>query len=155
MDLFKSFIIIMFTILVGVFIGTYIYKSSRLNSKEVFNETTNAYLLQYGVYSSPESMKDSTTDLSDYFFFKDNDGYHVIIGVVENKNISEKIKESYHIKENIYLKEVFISNMEFIESLRQYDILVSSLNDDKSIINAEKQILSKYEELILNNENSN
>lgn len=155
MDLFKSFIIVMFTILVGVFIGTYIYKASKIDTKEVFSETTTAYLLQYGVYSSVESMKDSTTNLSDYFFFKDNDGYHVIIGVVENKNISEKIKESYEIKENIYLKEVAVSNMEFIESLRQYDTLVSSLSDSKSIINAEKQILSKYEELILNNENSN
>ena len=44
--------------------------------------------------------------------------------------------------------------MEFLQSLRQYDSLVSSLSDKTSIINAEKQILSKYEELILNNEYS-
>ena len=154
MNTFKGFIILCFTVLAGIFLGTIIYKSSSISTKEVFMEDNKVYLLQYGVYSSNENMKKSTVDLSDYFFFKDNDGYHVIIGVVENKNIVNKIKDSYEVEGNIYLKEVKINNMEFLESLRQYDTLVSSLNDNKSIINAEKQILSKYEELILN-ENSN
>ena len=43
-------------------------------------------------------------------------------------------------------------NMEFIENLKQYDLLVESLNDNNAILSAEKQILSKYEELVLNNE---
>ena len=154
MNTFKGFIILCFTVLAGIFLGTIIYKSSSISTKEVFMEDNKVYLLQYGVYSSNENMKKSTVDLSDYFFFKDSDGYHVIIGVVENKNIVNKIKDSYEVEGNIYLKEVKINNMEFLESLRQYDTLVSSLNDNKSIINAEKQILSKYEELILN-ENSN
>ena len=154
MNTFKGFIILCFTVLAGIFLGTIIYKSSSISTKEVFMEDNKVYLLQYGVYSSNENMKKSTVDLSDYFFFKDNDGYHVIIGVVENKNIVNKIKDSYEVEGNIYLKEVKINNMEFLESLRQYDTLVSSLNDNKSIINAEKQILSTYEELILN-ENSN
>lgn len=151
MDYFKGFIIMCFVILIGIFIGTYIYKASKLETLEVFNENNTVYLLQYGVYSSVDNMKESAKDLENYFYFKDDDGYHVIIGVVENKNISKKIGESYGLTDEIYLKEVNVNNMEFLESLRQYDTLVSSLNDKKSIINAEKQILSKYEELILNN----
>lgn len=148
----KNFIIILFTIFLGVTFGVYIYKGSKIESSSVFNETNKAYLLQYGVYTSIDSMKDNTRDLSDYFFYKDKDGYHAIIGVVENKNLSDKIRESYDITSNIYIKEVNIDNMEFIENLRQYDNLISSYKDSKSIINAEKQILSKYEELVLNNE---
>ena len=154
MNIFKGFIIVVFTILGGVFLGTYIYKSSRISTKEVFNENNKIYLMQYGVYSTEDSMKNSTSSLSDYFYFRDKDGYHVIIGVIENKNIANKIRDSYNIRDNIYYKEVKISNMEFLQSLRQYDSLVSSLSDKTSIINAEKQILSKYEELILNNEYS-
>ncbi len=154
MNIFKGFIIIVFTVLGGIFLGTYIYKSSKISTQEVFNENNKVYLMQYGVYSTEDSMKNSTVSLSDYFYYKDKDGYHVIIGVVENKNIANKIRDSYDIKDNIYYKEVKINNMEFLQSLRQYDSLVSSLSDKTSIINAEKQILSKYEELILNNEYS-
>lgn len=154
MNIFKGFIIIVFTVLGGIFLGTYIYKSSKISTQEVFNENNKIYLMQYGVYSTEDNMKNSTVSLSDYFYYKDKDGYHVIIGVVENKNIANKIRDSYDIKDNIYYKEVKINNMEFLQSLRQYDSLVSSLSDKTSIINAEKQILSKYEELILNNEYS-
>ncbi|MBQ1496570.1 MAG: hypothetical protein IIZ40_04420 [Bacilli bacterium] len=152
MNYFKMFIIISFTIILGMFLGTYIYKASKLETENTFKEETSVYMLQYGVYSSIQSMKDSTVNLSDYFFFKDNDGYHAIIGIVINKNLSDKIRDSYNIKDNIYIKEVKVSNMEFIENLKQYDLLVESLNDNNAILSAEKQILSKYEELVLNNE---
>ena len=156
MNYFKIFIVISFTVLIGIFIGTYIYKASNITNseaKDVFNENVKIYLLQTGVYSTKESMEENSNDLSDYFYFKDKDGYHVIIGVVENKENIKKIGDSFKLRENnIYMKEVIVNNMEFLESLRQYDILVDSMTDSQGIINAEKQILSKYEELIINNE---
>ncbi len=152
MDIFKGFIIFSFTVLVGVFLGTYIYKSSNINTKETFSENNKIYLLQVGVYSTEENMKKNTKNISDYFYYKDKDGFHVIIGIVENKNNYKKIGDSFGISENIYLKEVVIDNMEFIESLRQYEKLVESSDNKNIIVNAEKQVLSKYEELVLNSE---
>ncbi|MBO5530113.1 MAG: hypothetical protein J5970_01810 [Bacilli bacterium] len=146
----KSFLIII-PVLFGIILGKYIYNISNFNTKEVFDETYSVYLLQYGVYSNEENMKNSTTELSNYFYFKDKKGYHVIIGIVKNKNNLEKIRDSYEITSNIYLKEVKITNMEFYENLGQYDNLISKSNDKNFIINAEKQVLSKYEELVLNN----
>ena len=146
----KSFLIII-PVLFGILLGKYIYNISNFNTKEVFDETYSVYLLQYGVYSNEENMKNSTTELSNYFYFKDKKGYHVIIGIVKNKNNLEKIRDSYEITSNIYLKEVKITNMEFYENLGQYDNLISKSNDKNFIINAEKQVLSKYEELVLNN----
>ena len=146
----KSFLIII-PVLFGIILGKYIYNISNFNTKEVFDETYSVYLLQYGVYSNEENMKNSTTELPNYFYFKDKKGYHVIIGIVKNKNNLEKIRDSYEITSNIYLKEVKITNMEFYENLGQYDNLISKSNDKNFIINAEKQVLSKYEELVLNN----
>ena len=57
--------------------------------------------------------------------------------------------DSYNITANIYMKNIKITNSEFSNILEQYDNLVSNTNDKETIINAEKQILSKYEELIL------
>ena len=139
-------------ILIGIIIGTYIYKTSNVKTKEVLKNSNKVYLMQYNVYSSEENMISNTKNLSDYFYFKDKDGYHVIIGIIENKNNFKKIGDSFGVTENIYLKEVNIDNMEFIENLRQYENLVNDSNDTNFIVNAEKQILSKYEELVLNSE---
>lgn len=150
--MYKNLILIFFTILFGVLFGTFIYKTSKINTKETFKENNKIFLLQYGVYSNEENMVNNTKNISDYFYFKDKKGYHVIIGIVENKNNYKKIGDSFGVSENIYLKEVNINNMEFLENLRQYENLIMDSNDDNFIKNAEKQVLSKYEELVLNSE---
>ena len=149
----KRLIIVLFTILSGVYIGTFFYEKYRVElTKEVSSYGYTIYLLQYGVYSTYENMVNAGSNISDYFYYQDKDGYHIIIGITENKNKCDKIRESYDITENIYIKEVNINNKEFIESLRQYDVLLDDTNNKNVIINAEKQIMSKYEELVLNNE---
>jgi hypothetical protein len=42
--------------------------------------------------------------------------------------------------------------MEFLELLKQYDLLFESSNGDNELLQIEKQVLSKYEELVLRNE---
>ena len=58
----------------------------------------------------------------------------------------------YDINSDIYVKKEEIKNNEFIESLKQYDNLIKSSDDSATIINAEKQVLAKYESLVLNSE---
>ena len=52
---------------------------------------------------------------------------------------------------NIYMKRVNIDNSEFVTLLDQYDNLIKETDDKTTIFNAQKQVLSKYEELILQN----
>ncbi len=151
MKSFKNFILLFFISILGIYIGTYIYNNKKNNTKEVFSYSAKVYLIQYGVYSDIDKMKEAGNSIPEYFYFYDKDGYHIIIGITLNKELSNKIKDAYKIEE-IYLKEINISNHEFIENLKQYDNLLRSLNENDSIIEAEKQILSKYEELILKNE---
>lgn len=152
MNFLKNIFIVFVIVAIGIITGIYIYNSSNYDTKKVFNENKKIYLMQYGVYKDKGNMENSTKDLLNYFFYKDKDGYHVIIGIVFNKNNSKKIEDIYDLKDNIYLKEVNISNMEFIETLKQYENLIINSNDNNFIINAEKQVLSKYEELVLNSE---
>ena len=153
MKYLKKILFLCFIIFLGVFSGIYIYRQyEKENTLEVFNEEHTVYLLQYGVYSNKDSMIEAGNNISDYFYYEDSDGYHLIIGITENKENTNKIRDSFNITENIYTKEVKIKNNEFMESLRQYDNLVSNSNNNQEIVAAEKYILSKYEELILNNE---
>ena len=109
-------------------------------------------MLQYGVYSSNDSMVENTKNLKNYFYYIENNKYHVIIGVTLDKDLKDKIKKANSIDNDIYIKKVSINNDEFIESLKQYDNLIKNTEDKTTILTAEKQILSKYEELIINNE---
>ena len=138
---------------IGVFIGKYVYNGYQNETKEAFKDMNeNIYLLQYGVYSSNDSMVENTKNLKDYFYYIENNKYHVIIGVTMDKDLKDKIKNANSIDNDIYIKKVSINNDEFIESLKQYDNLIKNTEDKTTILTAEKQILSKYEELIINNE---
>lgn len=153
MKYLKKILFLLFIIGLGIFSGIYIYRQyEKENSLEVFNEEYTIYLLQYGVYKNKDSMLEAGNNITDYLYFEDKDGYHLIIGVTENKENTDKIRESFNITENIYTKEVKIKNNEFMESLRQYDNLVKNSNSNQEVVAAEKYVLSKYEELILNNE---
>jgi len=153
MKIFKNFIIILFIIMFGIYIGTYLYNSYLLRNKDKIN-TYKIYILEYGVYNSYESMEENGKNIDNYFYYSDKDGYHILLGITKNKNIITKIGESYENIANINIREDYTDNMEFIESLNQYDNLIINSNKTE-VIQAEKQILSKYEELVLNEESIN
>lgn len=150
MKWFKNLLFVIFVFIIGIYIGSYLYNKKK-ETKEVFKINSKVYLLQFGVYSSIDKMKENGKSLQEYFYFNDEKGYHIIIGITLNKDLVNKIKNAYNVDE-IYLKETEIGNNEFIENLKQYDNFISSLKDNNSIIEAEKQILSKYEEMVLKSE---
>lgn len=149
----KTLKYILVAIIIGVILGKYTFNKYEEASITTMKETSDyIYLMQYGVYKDENNMKENTKNLKNYLFYLDKDGYHVLIGITKNKKNKQKIVDSYEIMTNIYMKRVKIDNNEFIELLDQYDSLIKQTDDKEIIINAEKQILSKYEELILSNE---
>lgn len=139
-------------IIIGIILGKYTFNQYKEETKEVMKEDNTIYLMQVGVYKNENNMKEYSRNLKNYFYFKDEKGYHVIIGITKNKKNKQKIVDSYDLLANIYMKRVNINNIEFNTLLDQYDKLIEQTTDKEIIINAQKQILSKYEELIINNE---
>lgn len=151
MKIFKNFITILFIMFLGIYLGTYLYKSYLYKNNNDKLNLYKIYLLEYGVYNSYENMNENGKNIENYFYYSNNDGYHILLGITENKNIINKIGESYDNIANINIREEYIDNMEFIENLKQYDNLIINSNKTE-VLQLEKQVLSKYEELILNNE---
>ena len=151
MKIFKNFITILFIMFLGIYLGTYLYKSYLYKNNNDKLNLYKIYLLEYGVYNSYENMDENGKNIENYFYYSNNDGYHILLGITENKNIINKIGESYDNIANINIREEYIDNMEFIENLKQYDNLIINSNKTE-VLQLEKQVLSKYEELILNNE---
>lgn len=150
----KSIIFILSAVILGFCLSKYLNENKNYEAKEVFSESTDkeVYLMQYGVYSSVESLNKNVKNLTNYIYYNDLGKYHVIIGITSNKDLKNKIEKAYGLNNNTYLKKITISNYEFLESLKQYDLLIKNTENNNTITVAEKQILSKYEELILNNE---
>lgn len=109
-------------------------------------------MLQIGVYSSLEKMKNSFPDYEKYLYISSDDGYHLYVGVTKDKEIASKIKEYYKEKGySIYVKESIIDNESFLTVLGEYDKIIN-ITSPKDIEEIEKIVLSNYKEMILENE---
>ena len=152
MKLIKNLFLILIITFFGIYIGSYLYKCYLIQNENKLN-TYKIYLIEYGTYNSYSDMEENGKNIDNYFYYSDNNNYHILLGITKSKKNIQKIGESYEEISNINIREEYIDNMEFIESLNQYDNLIINCNKNE-VLQAEKQILSKYEELILNNEKS-
>lgn len=152
----KTIVYVILAILIGVILGKNIYDGYAKEIESTFSEkeTKEVYLIQYGVYSSNESMLENTKKLKNYFYYEEDDKFYVLIGITSDNELKEKIINSYDLDTDVYMKQIKTDNTTFLETLKQYDKLISSTEDKNTIITAEKQVLSKYDELILRSESN-
>ena len=148
----KNIKYILVAVIIGILLGKYTFNQYKDDTASTMKINNTIYLMQIGVYKSETNMKEACKNLKNYFFFSDESGYHVIIGITKNKKNKQKIVDSYELSANIYMKRANIDNIEFNTLLDQYDKLIDQTKDKETIVNSQKQILSKYEELIINNE---
>ena len=87
MKIFKSFITILFVIIFGIYLGSYLYKNYLYKNKDKIN-TYKIYILEYGVYNSYETMEENGKGIENYFYYSDNNGYHILLGITENKKFN-------------------------------------------------------------------
>lgn len=142
---------IMLSLVVGVFLGKFmINQYSNLQVVPVIQESNDLFFLQQGVYSSLDTMKENMTDFSYYIYNIEEDGYHTYVGITKNENNANKIKEFFHNKGyDIYIKEIGVNNSDFLMVVEQYDLLLNEASDEM-IDDICNQVLSSYEELVLN-----
>lgn len=144
----KTIIYFFLAIFIGIIISKYVFNeySKGAYAKEKDNYI---YLFQTSAYKDKDIMLENSKILKNYLYYKENDMYHVIIGISLDKNNEEKIKKAYNI-DNVYIHKKILKNNEFLITLKEYEKLLSVANDNDSIINIEKQILANYKEIFLN-----
>lgn len=149
----KNIFPVVLCILVGFFMGTFMFKQYKLDTDTVSLTGENLYFLQTGVYSSEEDMKKNMSNTFYYIYTKENNMYYSYIGITKNKKNLDKLK-GYYKQEgyDIYVREIFVSDISFLTVLEQYDNLLLETTDTKIIKSIENQVLSKYEELIINDQ---
>ena len=118
----------------------------------VISSSFKVYFLELGSYKTEEAMKENTFGFPYYIKTLKDGSYYVKKGIKGNEENLNKIKGYYEEKGYIIsVREFKVENDDFLTVLDQYDRLLLE-SDDLGIIDGVcSQILTKYEELVLNN----
>ena len=115
---------------------------------------TNLYFIQYGVYSSVDSMEKETIALENYVYNINENMYYVYVGITKSKEIAKKIVNHYKdLGYETIIKEYEINNSKFLSELSNYDSLLLSTTDKTVISSLISQVLAKYEEVVISGKN--
>ena len=131
------------------------YKIQDENTLPVSLEKSKTlYFLQQGVYSNKENMESNLSSFNYYIYNEKDNLYYAYVAITGDKDNLEKIEGYFkNLGYDLYVKEFTVENTNFIEVLNQYEELLKQTNDEKTIASICGQILSKYEELVLNAQN--
>ena len=143
----KYILTIVTSLLVGFLLSDYMIKTYDKNpiSLPVFNETENVFLIQQGVYSTLESMQNNTSNLTDYIYSNIDNMFYVYIGMTLEEDNVTKLQEYYQNKGiHTIIKTTTLNDSDFITSLKHYDTILKETNDNATIKEICKQVLSKY-----------
>ena len=85
------------------------------------------------------------TLLSNYVYYEDDDGlYKSIVGVTENYNNIEKIKNTYN--SDVLVKEYYSRDIELNKKIKEYDILIKNTSDQEEIKKIINEMLALYKD---------
>lgn len=149
----KYFLSIVLGLLIGFFLSKSLFEkyNDYTGIKKVSQEGELAYFVKYGEYDSLKELEKNTIKLTNYIYTEESDKFIVYIGMTFSKDNLNKLqnyfkKSGYKVSSSEYI----INNKEYINYLRNADKLIENSTDDTVIGEVCSQILSKYEELVIN-----
>ena len=108
------------------------------------------YFIQYGVFSSMESLEENTMSLQNYVYNEQDNLYYVYVGITGIEENAKKIVNHYEkLGYDTIVKQYDISNKNFINELANYDEVLKNATDGTVISSIISQVLSKYEEVVI------
>lgn len=138
-------------LIVGFFLSNFFLKQyDEFNGIKVSGVGDNTYFIQYGVFSSLESLEENTISLQNYVYNKQDNLYYVYVGITKLEENAKKIVNYYKkLGYDAIIKEFGITNKEFLELLVNYDQILKNTNDETAISSIVNQTLMKYEEVVI------
>ena len=148
----KTIIWILLALISGALLGKFTFdRYENIDTKNVISYDNYVYMLKYGKYDNFDEMKDKVIDVDRYIYIENDDKVTAYVAIAKTKENINKIKNIYANKNiNLEIVKEKIDNEEFIQNLNEYEKLLSASLDEKSLLIIEKQILSCYEELMVN-----
>ena len=147
----KYLLTFVIALIIGFFLSNFFLKQyDDFEGIKVANKGETLYFIQYGIFSTLESLEENTIALQNYVYNKQDDLYYVYVGITKLKENAEKIVNYYkNIGNETIIKEYGITNKNFLEQLENYDTILKNTNDETAISSIINQVLVKYEEVVI------
>lgn len=146
----------LFTFLIAIVTGfflSYIFinQYNDFNGIKVSGTGEDVYFIQYGVFSSLESMEKETISLANYIYRKIDDMYYVYVGITKNSDNANKIVSYYKtLGHETIIKKYEIVNNSFLQIIENYDKVLLETDDSTTIASLISQVLIEYEKEEIN-----
>lgn len=102
------------------------------------------YLIQAGAYSTYDNMVNQTL-LSNYVYYEDEDGlYKSIIGITEDYDNIEKIKNTY--QSDVVISEYYSKDKTLNEQIEEYDEKIKTTIEETEIKKLVLEVLTLYKD---------
>lgn len=132
------------SLLTGALFGFLIFKDTNFNIKNVFANTVNATAFQLGVFNNLNSAEELKKNYESAIIVKDEDVYRVYYSILtDNKVISKMEKYLTEQDINYYVKNITITDLNFIEALSEYENTMLK-GSDTVLTSVNSLIMSNY-----------
>lgn len=137
-------------VLLGYLCASFIFNQYGVNSL-VFHDNGNIYYLQCGAFTTQEESKKNIKGIEEKITVKEGEKYYSYIGMTTNTEIAKNIQKMYQERGiDIYIKNGYIENDDFISQLNQYDVLLEASKNIEEVNSVLKTVLATFDEIILN-----
>lgn len=137
--------------LLGYFCAAFIFNQYGVESLVFDDNNGNIYFLQCGAYTNLETSNKDLSNITNKITIKEDNKYYSYIGMTLDYEIALEIQKMY--KENnidIYIKSKYLEQEDFINQVRQYDVLLKSSTNLDEINSILETILATFEEFFIN-----
>lgn len=152
----KNLYLTLLCLVLGILMGKFMLDQYSLKEEEVKVAKTNntVYFIEAGIYSSKEEMEEKITNVEHYIYREEDGKYYSYVGMTLKSGNIDKLKEYFkNIGYEINVREFTLDEIAFLEVLQQYDLMLEGTDDANTISAICSQVLSKYEEIVLSDEN--
>lgn len=141
----KYFAPIILAVILGYLCASYALDEYSMNYKDIPN---NVYYLQIGAYTNKDNIEKDLGSITNKLIVKEDNKYYVYVGITTDYTNALKIRDLYKEKNvNLYIKDGYINNEDFILELEQYDILIKNSKTYEEVNSILKTILATLEEV--------
>lgn len=134
---------IFLSVLCGAICGRLVYGIyDKKLSQDIQGE--KIYLIQAGAYSTYDSMVKNTS-FNNYIYYEDDDGlFKSIIGLTENYDNVEKIKNTY--SGEVLISEYYSKDEELNQKIKEYDLKIKNSTNQEEVQKIVLQMLTLYKD---------
>lgn len=138
-------------LIIGFFLCNFFLKQyNGFDGIKVSGTGEKLYFIQYGVFSSLESLEENTISLQNYVYNEQDNLYYVYVGITRLEENAQKIVSHYKkLGYDAVIKEFEITNKSFFNMLVTYDEVLKNTTDETAISSIINQVLAKYEEVVI------